>query len=89
MEWIYAKGIPIEAQYLYRKGLELENAGKAEAALAYLKQSVILAPQYGKAIFEMGNCLALMGRHNEAMQYYTRAVKANSPAGVSPASVKT
>ena len=75
MEWIYAKGIPIEAQYLYRKGLEMMNVGKTEAALAYFKQSVVLAPRYAKAIFEMGNCLALMGKYDAAMEKYNHAVE--------------
>lgn len=77
MDWIYAKGIPIEAQYLYRKGLEMMNIGKTEAALAYFRQSVVLAPRYAKAIFEMGNCLALMGQYDAAMEKYNNAVEAD------------
>ena len=78
MEWIYLKGIPIEAQYLYRKGMEMEDRGDHRAALAYFGQAVLLAPAYAKAIFEMGNCLACMGRYDEAMVKYQRA------AGVDP-----
>ena len=73
MEWIYGKGIPIEAQYLYRKGVEMESRGDHHAALVYFGQAVLLAPEYAKAIFEMGNCFACMGRYEEAMVKYRRA----------------
>jgi tetratricopeptide (TPR) repeat protein len=75
VEWLYAKGIPIEAQYLYRKGLEMSHLGKAETALKYLKQAVMIAPLYSKAIYEMGNCLASLGRYDEAMAKYNRAIQ--------------
>jgi tetratricopeptide (TPR) repeat protein len=88
MDWIYAKGIPIEAQYLYRKGLGMMNAGKPEAALAYFKQSVVLAPRYAKAFFEMGNCLALMGQYDAAMVKYNRAIEVDPHFNV-PSSLKT
>ena len=77
-EWIYAKGIPIEAQYLYRKGLELENTGRLKEACGYFRQAVLLAPKYAKAIYEMGNCLAKMGFYDRAMEQYTKANEVNS-----------
>ncbi len=75
MNWIYAKGIPIEAQYLYRKGLEMSAYGQPEKALLYFRQSVFLAPGYAKAQFEMGNCLARLGRYDEAYEKYKRAAE--------------
>jgi tetratricopeptide (TPR) repeat protein len=66
MEWLYARGIPIEAQFLYRKAVELEKQGNDESALKYLMQAAFLAPKYGKAFFEMVNCLARLGRYREA-----------------------
>ena len=62
MEWLYARGIPIEAQFLYRKALDLSKRGDDESALKYLMQAVVIAPKYARAFFEMGNCLARLGR---------------------------
>jgi tetratricopeptide (TPR) repeat protein len=73
MEWLYARGIPIEAQFLYRKALDLSKRGDDESALKYLMQAVVIAPKYARAFFEMGNCLAHMGRYDEAREKYTRA----------------
>jgi tetratricopeptide (TPR) repeat protein len=73
MEWLYARGIPIEAQFLYRKALDLSQRGNDESALQYLMQAVFIAPKYGKAFFEMGNCLARLGRYREAREKYERA----------------
>jgi tetratricopeptide (TPR) repeat protein len=73
MEWLYARGIPIEAQFLYRKAVDLEHQGNDESALKYLMQAVIIAPKYAKAFFEMGNCLARLGRYREAREKYDRA----------------
>jgi tetratricopeptide (TPR) repeat protein len=73
MEWLYARGIPIEAQFLYRKALDLSRQGNDESALRYLMQAVVIAPKYARAIFEMGNCLARMGRLREAKEKYDRA----------------
>jgi len=75
MEWKYMKGISIEAQYLYRKGMEMEEKGNLAAALAYFRQAVLLAPSYARAIFEMGNCLAGLGRSDEAQAKYVKAGK--------------
>ena len=61
MEWLYAKAIPIEAQYLYRKAMELSQQGQTGMALNYYKQAVVIAPRYSQAYYEMGNCLARLG----------------------------
>jgi len=78
MEWIYAKGIPIEAQILYRKALNLSNRGDDETALKYFRQVVIIAPRYSIAFFEMGNCLARLGRLDEAREKYQKATRVGS-----------
>ena len=77
MEWLYAKAIPIEAQYLYRKAMELSGKGQPAVALNYLKQAILIAPRYSKAYYEMGNCLAILGRYAEALEKYQRAVHIN------------
>lgn len=73
MEWLYAKGIPIEAQFLYRKAQDLSRHGNDEGALRYFRQAVIIAPRYATAFFEMGNCLARLGRYGEAREKYEQA----------------
>jgi tetratricopeptide (TPR) repeat protein len=74
-QYIYAKGVPIEAQYLYRKAMEMFSLGKTESALKYLKQTMVIAPRYSKALFEMGNCLTKLGQHEEARVRYEQAVR--------------
>jgi tetratricopeptide (TPR) repeat protein len=74
MEWLYSKGIPIEAQYLYRKAMEMAGQGKDATALKYYRQALIIAPRYSKVIFEMGNCFAHLGRYAEALDMYDRAI---------------
>ena len=56
-KYIYAKGVPIEAQYLYKKAMDMFRSGKTESALKYLKQTMVIAPCYSKALFEMGTVL--------------------------------
>jgi tetratricopeptide (TPR) repeat protein len=74
MEWLYAKAIPIEAQYLYRKAMELSEKGQTGMALNYYKQAVVIAPRYSQAYYQMGNCLALLGTYREAIEKYQRAI---------------
>jgi len=75
MEWLYAKGIPIEAQYLYRKAHEMAGLGKYESALNYYRQALIIAPKYVQALFEMGNSYARLNRYPEALDMYNRAIR--------------
>jgi tetratricopeptide (TPR) repeat protein len=75
MEWLYAKAIPIEAQYLYRKARELSEQGQTGMALNYFKQAVVIAPRYSQAYYQMGNCLALLGMYREAIEKYQRAIR--------------
>ena len=80
MEWLYAKAIPIEAQYLYRKAMELSLKGQTGMALNYYKQAVVIAPRYSQAYYQMGNCLALLGYYPEAIEKYRRAVQIDPSA---------
>ena len=77
MEWLYSKGIPIEAQYLYRKAHEMADQGKDTTALKYYRQALIIAPKYSNALFEMGNCFAHLGMYTEALTMYDRAIHIN------------
>jgi tetratricopeptide (TPR) repeat protein len=74
-EFTYAKGVPIEAQFLYRKAMDMYSNGKTDSALKYLKQTLVIAPGYAKALFEMGNCLTRLDKHEEARVRYEQAVR--------------
>ena len=71
---MYAKGIPIESQYLYRRALELSMLGNYETALRYFRQAVVIAPRYSTALYEIGNCLLKLEQYDEAISYYSRAL---------------
>ena len=73
--YTYAKKIPIEAQYLYKKAMEMYKLGKNESALKYLRQTLVIAPSYSKALFTMGNCLENLGLHDEATARYEQAIR--------------
>jgi tetratricopeptide (TPR) repeat protein len=77
MGWTYRyeKGVPIEAQYLFRKAMEMYHLGKTESALKYLRQTVVIAPCYSKALFTMGTCLDELGLHDEASARYDQAIR--------------
>ena len=59
-------GIPLEAQYLYRRGIELSGQKKNEAAVKCLRQAIIIAPRFVGAYRELGSCLSLLGREEDA-----------------------
>jgi tetratricopeptide (TPR) repeat protein len=65
--------IPLEAQYLYRRGLEMIDQQKEDVALVYLRQAVFIAPGFSKAYRELGNCLIRLGRTDEALAYHQKA----------------
>jgi len=65
--------IPLEAQYLYRRALEMIDQQKEDIALVYLRQAVFIAPGFSKAYRELGNCLARLGRLEEASVYHVKA----------------
>lgn len=72
-----SKGIPLEAQYLYRQALDIRNDGKKEEALKYLKMAISIAPHYCNAYNAMGNCLDEMGRYEEAIKKYEKVLELN------------
>jgi tetratricopeptide (TPR) repeat protein len=67
--------IPIEAQFLYRKALEMSGQGRHEPALNCLKQVIMIAPCFTKAFCEMGKCLYHLGRYREAVIKYDKALE--------------
>ncbi len=74
-KYTYVKGIPIEAQYLYKKAMDMYTRGKIETALIYLRQTTVIAPNYSKALLQMGNCLAKLGQNVEATARYEQAIQ--------------
>ena len=64
--------------------MEIFRSGNPESALKYLKQTIVIAPGYSKALFEMGNCLTQLGEHEEARVRYEQAVQID-PALKKPA----
>ena len=73
---------PLEAQYLYRRGLEMIDQQKEDIALVYLKQAVFIAPGFSKAYRELGNCLARLGRLEEASAYRMKALRIDPSTAV-------
>ena len=67
--------IPLEAQYLYRRGREMIDQHKEDIALVYLRQAVFIAPGFSKAYQELGNCLTRLGRPEEASAYHLKAYR--------------
>jgi tetratricopeptide (TPR) repeat protein len=65
-------GIPLEAQYLYRRGVELSGCEKPEAAVKCLRQAIIIAPGFSRAYRQLGDCLSRLGRQEDAAYYYQK-----------------
>ena len=49
--------IPLEAQYLYQRGMEMVSLKRTDAALIYFRQAVFIAPGFSRAYRELGDCL--------------------------------
>lgn len=81
--------LPLEAQYLYRRGLEMIDQQKEDNAVIYLRQAVLIAPGFSKAYRELGNCLVRLGRPEEAGRYYWKAVKIDPHSNTAIADMAT
>jgi len=66
--------IPLEARILYRRGMDLLEQEKNEAAVKYLRQAVIIAPRFAGAYRALGICLARLGREQDAADCQYRLV---------------
>jgi tetratricopeptide (TPR) repeat protein len=75
MEWVYVRSVPVDAQYMYYKAKEASEQGDYRQALDFLGRAVIIAPRYGKAFYEMGNCLDELGRFDEAVKMYKKTIE--------------
>ena len=68
-------GIPLEAQYLYRQGLDYSLDGKMENAITSLRKAVLIAPRFCGAYNVLGNCLDELGRYEEAIGKYEKVIE--------------
>ncbi|OPX63627.1 MULTISPECIES: tetratricopeptide repeat protein [unclassified Methanoregula] len=75
MNWVYMKGIPIDAQFLYRKALELVQQERYEIALRYFRQATVIAPTYAKAYLAMAACHYYLARYDDAIRLFTCAIE--------------
>jgi len=67
--------IPLEAQYLYKRGREMMDQQKEDQALGYLRQAVFIAPTFSRAYRDLGTCLSRLGHAGEAMACYQKAYR--------------
>lgn len=75
MNWVYMKGISIDAQYLCRKAMEPIKQERYETAIRYFRQATVIAPCYAKAFSAMASCHVNLGRFDDAIRLYDRAVE--------------
>lgn len=72
-------GMPPQPEFV-RQGMRLMREGKSEEALALYRKQLEAAPDSPAAHNALGNLLDLMGRGQEARQYFAKAIdKAPSP----------
>ena len=64
--------IPLEAQYLYQRGMEMVSLKRTDAAVICFRQAVFIAPGFLRAYRELGDCLLRFGRSEEASVYHTK-----------------
>ncbi len=69
--------IPLEAQYLYQRGMEMVSLKRTDAAVICFRQAVFISPGFSRAYRELGDCLAQAGRSEEASVYYMKASRVN------------
>ena len=67
----------LEAQMLYRQGVEMACKGRYDAAVSILAKAVMIAPCFARAYNEMGNCLDRMGRYPEAREAFKKVFEIN------------
>ena len=69
------KQIPLEIQALNRQAMEMSSHGNYPDALKIFSQVVFIAPHFARAQYEMGRCLESLGRSNEAVERYDKALR--------------
>jgi len=81
--------IPLEARILYRRGMDLLDQRKDDAAVKYLRQAIIIAPRFTGAYRALGICMTHLGREQDAAdcQYRLVTMATNSTPGTARAGV--
>jgi tetratricopeptide (TPR) repeat protein len=74
-EEIRKSGAVAEATHAYASGLRYIWAGKCEMALPYLAEAAAKNPDHPGAFFQLGYCLAQLGKNQEAVTPYRRAIQ--------------
>jgi len=64
-----------QAKELYVAGLRYVWAGKFEMALPYFVETIKWNPNHGQAFFQIGYCLASIGKRQEAIEPYQKALQ--------------
>jgi predicted Zn-dependent protease len=70
--------IPKAAAREYEKGVKEQKLGLCDKAIPHFRKAVELAPKYGAAFNDMGNCLKSQGSSSEAEAAYQKAVDLNA-----------
>jgi tetratricopeptide (TPR) repeat protein len=66
-----------EAEYLYRRGLELQEKGFFNEAIACYQDAITISPNNPGAYYNLGTLLQEKGELNEAINYYRKVLQIN------------
>ncbi len=80
--------IPLEAQYLCRRGMDEDRLGNGARAIGFFRQVILIAPGYARAYHGLADCLVRAGRGTEAGEYFRKATVFGVRDGTSSPSVK-
>jgi len=70
--------IPAAARHEYEEGLKDRKVGLCDKAVPHLQKAVQIAPKYGEAYNEIGNCLKTQGNFMEAESAFKKAIEQNA-----------
>lgn len=71
-------GIAFSSGEWFKKGVTLHNRAKYEAAVICYDEVIALEPNFATAWNSMGNSLAALGRYDEALECYEKALETGS-----------
>ncbi|WP_457613913.1 tetratricopeptide repeat protein [Methanocaldococcus sp.] len=63
-----------KAREIYKKGVEIGNAGDVEKALEYFSKAIELDPLYKDAYFNKALALRMLGRLDEARDWFLKGL---------------
>lgn len=65
---------PEEAREAYERGVAKRNQKDCRGAMAHFDRALELRPAYFNALYQRGNCRQALGRYEQAIADYTRAI---------------